>query len=178
MDIVNKNIIAGCRRGDRIAQLELYKLLAPRMYRSCFYILGKPEDAEEAMQDAVMKVLKSLENSTVNVDYIEAWSRKIAIRTAIDYVRRHTEEMEEFKDYFLIDEEEQETADEDDIAFSVEKIKKACGELPAGYRIVLSLYLFEGYDMEEIGEILGIKSASVRSQYLRAKRKLIELLDK
>jgi RNA polymerase sigma-70 factor (ECF subfamily) len=148
------------------------------MYRSCFYILGKSEDAEEAMQDAVMKVFKFLENSTEDVEHIDAWSRKIAIRTAIDYVRRHTEETEELKEYSIPDEDEQDTADEENVTFSVEKIKKACEELPAGYRVVLSLYLFEGYDMEEIGEILGIKPASVRSQYLRAKRKLIELLDK
>ena len=47
-------------------------------------------------------------------------------------------------------------------------------QLADGYRIVLSLYLFEGYDMEEIAQILRLKPASVRSQYLRGKRKLIE----
>ena len=47
-------------------------------------------------------------------------------------------------------------------------------KLPEGYRVVLSLYLFEGYDMEEIAQILHVKPASVRSQYLRGKRKLIE----
>ncbi|MCD8263248.1 MAG: hypothetical protein LUD02_03050 [Tannerellaceae bacterium] len=45
--------------------------------------------------------------------------------------------------------------------------------LPAGYWVILSLYLFEGYDMEEIAAIMEIKPASVRSQYLRGKRKLL-----
>ena len=56
--------------------------------------------------------------------------------------------------------------------------KAACQQLPAGYRVVLSLYLFEGYDMEEIASILNIRPASVRSQYLRGKRKLLEQLTK
>jgi RNA polymerase sigma-70 factor (ECF subfamily) len=49
-------------------------------------------------------------------------------------------------------------------------------QLPEGYRIVLSLYLFEGYDHEEIGEILGISESTSRTQYMRGKKKLLELL--
>ena len=59
---------------------------------------------------------------------------------------------------------------------SVDEIKAAMNRLAEGYRVVLSLYLFEGYDMEEIASILKIRPASVRSQYLRAKRKLLEII--
>ena len=58
----------------------------------------------------------------------------------------------------------------------MEQIKRAVKELPVGYRTILSLYLFEGYDMEEIASILKIKPASVRSQYLRAKQKLLNII--
>ena len=50
--------------------------------------------------------------------------------------------------------------------------------LPAGYRAVLSLLLFEGYDYEEAAEITGLKASSVRSQYVRAKARLLEILKK
>ena len=66
--------------------------------------------------------------------------------------------------------------DEEEIQYSVAQIKEATTKLPAGYRIILSLYLFEGYDMEEIASILKIQPPSVRSQYLRAKRKLLDII--
>ena len=66
--------------------------------------------------------------------------------------------------------------DEKEIQYSVAQIKEATKKLPAGYRIILSLYLFEGYDMEEIASILKIQPPSVRSQYLRAKRKLLDII--
>ena len=66
--------------------------------------------------------------------------------------------------------------DEKEIQYSVAQIKEATTKLPAGYRIILSLYLFEGYDMEEIASILKIQPPSVRSQYLRAKRKLLDII--
>ena len=64
----------------------------------------------------------------------------------------------------------------DQLAFQVDQIKAACRQLPSGYRIILSLYLFEGYDTEEIGTILNIQPGTVRTQYLRGKRKLLTLL--
>jgi RNA polymerase sigma factor (sigma-70 family) len=66
--------------------------------------------------------------------------------------------------------------DEEEIRYSVAQVKEACKKLPAGYRVILSLYLFEGYDMEEIASILKIRPSSVRSQYLRAKRKLLDII--
>ena len=73
-------------------------------------------------------------------------------------------------------EPDEEGPDEEDIQYSVAQIKEATKKLPAGYRIILSLYLFEGYDMEEIASILKIQPPSVRSQYLRAKRKLLDII--
>ena len=58
--------------------------------------------------------------------------------------------------------------------YSIEDVKAELKNLPQGYRTILSLYLFEGYDHEEIGEVLNISSSTSRSQYLRAKKKLIE----
>ena len=68
---------------------------------------------------------------------------------------------------------EEESLDEKDIQLKVEDIKKAVRLLPNGYRTVLTLYLFEGYDQEEIAEILGVTHATVRTQYMRAKQKLL-----
>jgi RNA polymerase sigma-70 factor (ECF subfamily) len=69
-----------------------------------------------------------------------------------------------------------ETVDEADMQYQVASVRKAIQKLPDGYRVVLSLYLLEGYDHGEIAEILQITEATSKSQYSRARKKLLELI--
>jgi RNA polymerase sigma-70 factor (ECF subfamily) len=71
----------------------------------------------------------------------------------------------------VLTEEEPETYD-------TGKIFKGIEKLPDGYRIVLTLYLLEGYDHTEIAQILGISESTSKSQYSRAKDKLRNILIK
>ena len=176
MKETNIHLIEQCRIGNRSAQLALYKQFAALLYNVCLRIIGNPQDAEEAMQDCFLKAFTRLEQYQAGTSF-EAWLQQIAVRTAIDYVRRQLPEGEDLTDDYaeLADED---TPDEEELQCSVAQVKAACQQLPAGYRVVLSLYLFEGYDMEEIASILNIRPASVRSQYLRGKRKLLEQLTK
>lgn len=66
--------------------------------------------------------------------------------------------------------------DATDLALQVEQIRRAVLDLPTGYRTVLSLHLFEGYDHEEIASILGIAPVSARSQYHRARNALLKII--
>jgi RNA polymerase sigma-70 factor (ECF subfamily) len=75
----------------------------------------------------------------------------------------------------IADKEDEEIIEPD---YNVDQVKEAMSQLPDGYRTILSLYLFEGFDHEEISEVLKISSSTSRSQYLRAKKKLIELIKK
>lgn len=165
-----KNWIEGCRKGLRSAQLKLYEHYARMLFASCYRILANTEEAKEAMQDSFLKIFTHLEQYHEEMNF-EAWVRRIAIHTAIDYVRQRSEELELLTDNLpdLAEEEE-----EEEPRYTVDQVRHAMEQLPNGYRVVLSLYLFEGYDMEEIAQILHVKPASVRSQYLRGKRKLIE----
>lgn len=174
MNRENEHLIEGCRRGERRAQLKLYEQYAQSLYLSCLRIIGKSKEAEEAMQDAFLKIFSHLDRYHEEQN-LEAWMRRIAIHTAIDYVRKESPEWVEITDQ-LSDNEPEDREDEEEIEYTVGQIKRAIQELPAGYRTILSLYLFEGYDMEEIASILQLKPASVRSQYLRAKRKLLNLI--
>lgn len=173
MDERITHIVEDCRKGNRSAQLALYKQFAQWMYVACLRIVGNASEAEEAMQDAFLKIFTRLDQYHDGQSF-EAWMHRIAIHTAIDYVRRQTPDWEELRDNYA--EPDSDEPDEDEINYSVAQIKKACNLLPPGYRIILSLYLFEGYDMEEIASILKIQPPSVRSQYLRAKRKLLEII--
>lgn len=73
---------------------------------------------------------------------------------------------------------EENESDEAEILYTVEMIRQTMQQLPDGYRTVLSLYLFEGYDHEEIAGILEVAQSTVRTQYIRAKQKLLQLLKK
>lgn len=73
---------------------------------------------------------------------------------------------------------EEKEPDENEVGYTIEMIKQKMKQMPDGYRTVLSLYLFEGYDQEEIAEILGVAPSTVRTQYIRAKQKLLQLLKK
>jgi len=66
--------------------------------------------------------------------------------------------------------------DYEEIRFKVENVMKAIEKLPEGYRVVFSLYLLEGYDHKEIAEILGVTESTSKSQFLRAKQKIKEML--
>lgn len=173
MDEILQQIIDGCRKGERASQVALYRRYAKWLYNICLRIVVNPADAEEAMQDTFLKAFASMAHYEGGV--FEGWLKQIAVHVAIDALRRKKEEWEELPDnYPLTDDDE--GVDEEAIHLQVETVRKAIAELPTGYRVVLSLYLFEGYDMEEIASILQLKPASVRSQYLRGKQKLLNIL--
>jgi RNA polymerase sigma-70 factor (ECF subfamily) len=66
--------------------------------------------------------------------------------------------------------------DYEDINMDVKKIHQAIEKLPDGYRIIFSLYALDGYDHAEISEIMGISESTSKSQYLRAKERIKDIL--
>lgn len=147
MEETNTHLIEGCRRGNRTAQLALYKQFARQLYVACLRIVGNASEAEEAMQDSFLKIFTRL-GQYQDGQCFEAWMHRIAIHTAIDYVRRQTPDWEELPDNYT--EPGDDGPDEEEIRYSVAQVKEACKKLPAGYRVILSLYLFEGYDMKRL----------------------------
>lgn len=172
-----QELIAGCRKRHRQSQLAMYRRFAPLVYPICLRIVGHSEEAEEAMQDTFLKLFEKLDQYHDELCF-EAWIRRIAVRTAIDYVRRRLPEEELIEETLpdVPDDEEELREQEEQTLLTVSSVRNALEKVPAQARVVLSLYLFEGYDMEEISQILKIQPSSVRSQYLRGKRRLIELL--
>ena len=72
----------------------------------------------------------------------------------------------------------EETPDYGQIKMDVKRIHSAMEQLPDGYRVIFSLYALEGYDHAEIAQILDISESTSKSQYLRAKQKIRDLLNK
>ncbi len=170
---IHLDLVERCRKGDTKAQFELYKIYYKPMYNICLRMVGTQVEAEDVMQEAFMKAFTKI-NSYEGVVSFGAWLKRIVINRSLDYLKKRKVKFEELNE--KIPDKEPETVDISEI--QMEKLKNAIQQLPDGYRVVLSLYLLEGYDHEEIAQILGITNVSSRSQYLRAKLKLREMLHK
>jgi len=167
-----------CRKGDRNAQMELYYRYYKAMYNTSLRILGRTDDAEDAMQEAFIKAFRRL-TEFEGRSGLGIWLKRIVINTSIDKLRKRRKLMEaELSEGNTPGEEDETSASEkeEDIEIQAEQIRKAIMQLPEGYRIVVSLHLLEGYDHEEIGKILGISNSTVRSQFARGRKKLTEIL--
>lgn len=132
-------------------------------------------DAEDVLQDSFTDAFTQL-SSFENKSTFGAWLRQIVVFKSIGFLKR---QRMDFVDMETVgDLPEENDLDEAEIWYTIEMIKQKMKQLPDGYRTVLSLYLFEGYDHEEIAEILGVAQSTVRTQYIRAKQKLLQLLKK
>ncbi len=153
-------------------QRKLYDMHYKRIYNTCLRIIGNREEAEEAMHDTFLKLFAHIGK----IDSEQAfypWSQSIAIRTAIDRIRKKKIYFEPVDNLAVV---EDEPVDEEAMMLTVERVKQRLAELPDGYRIIVSMRLFEGCEFADIAEELGIKEVTVRSQYIRGKQKLAQLL--
>jgi RNA polymerase sigma-70 factor (ECF subfamily) len=168
---IHQEIIDRCREGDAKAQFQLYKLYYKAMYSVSLRIINDGMEAEDVMQEAFLKAFQKIDSYKGEVSF-GAWLKKIVVNRSLDYLKKKKVQFEE------VNERTTELADYQMETKEVNTtvLKNAIQNLPDGYRVVLSLYLIEGYDHDEISKILSISNASSRTQLLRAKNKLRELL--
>jgi len=167
---IHQEIIDQCQEGSQKAQFQLYKLYYKAMYSVSIRIVNNDMEAEDVMQEAFLSAFKRIETYKGEVSF-GAWLKKIVVNRSLDYLKKRKVQFEEVNERTAQISDYQMGTKEVD----VEMIKKAVQELPDGYRVVLSLYLIEGYDHEEIS-ILDISNSSSRTQLLRAKNKLKMIL--
>jgi len=173
---VDKNIdlVNDCRKGNRKAQFELYKLYEKAMYSAALRIVNHEAEAEDVLQEAFLEAFTRIADFRGDTTF-GLWLKQIIINKAINCLRKRKVDLVSMDGVELAAEQ---TDDYEDLQWKVEEIKSAVKRLPDGYRIVLTLYLFEGYDHEEISHILKISEVTSRSQLMRAKMKLKNILEK
>lgn len=173
---IHEDLIEACKRYDRKAQNQLYKLYYKAMYNTSLRIVNDPIEAEDVMQDSFLSAFNKLDQYSGAVSF-GAWLKRIVINRSIDIVKKRKIPFEEINDDRHGEIATEEVADPEDAQQSIERIKACMEKLADGYRLILSLYLFEGYDHEEIGEIMNISSSTSRSQFARAKKKLVAMMN-
>ena len=168
-------LVAECKQGSKKASYELYRLYSKAMLNVAFRIVGNIGEAEDVLQEAFLDAFNKLKDFRQETTF-GLWLKQIVVNRSINILRKRKLELIELEGDHLENIPEEETDDEDDIQYQVAMVKEGIKQLPDGYRVVLSLYLLEGYDHEEISQILNISENTSRTQFLRAKRKLTEIL--
>jgi RNA polymerase sigma factor (sigma-70 family) len=169
---INAPLIEECRKGSRKAQFRLYNQYSRAMYNLAHRILNNREDAEDILQETFVECFRSLDSFRFESTF-GAWLKKITVNKCINFIKKKKIELV-FPDTLpaTVSEEDEE------VSYDTGKIMNGIELLPDGYRIILTLYLLEGYDHSEISQILGISESTSKSQYSRAKEKLRNILSK
>ena len=173
--LVRDELVERCKLGDTASYETLYQRYAKAMYNTSLRIVNNTADAEDVLQEAFIDAFRSLNEFSYRSTF-GAWLKKIVINKSINVLRKRKVDLVELDQSSAYAITEEHFLDEEDLKFRVGQVKKAIQKLADGYRTVLSLYLLEGYDKEEISEILGISHNTVRTQYIRAKQKLLMLI--
>jgi len=171
---IHQDLINACRGGDRKAQFKIYKLYYKAMYNTSLRIVNDTAEAEDVMQESFLDAFRRLDSYTAEGSF-GMWLKRIVVNNSLDALRRKKETVS-FEDSDLDPPDPGDTYDEEGIQYQVKEVKDGIAKLPDEYRVVISLFLLEGYDHEEISEILGISNQLSRTRYSRARQKLLEII--
>jgi len=175
---IHQDLIDGCKTGDQKAQFQIYKLYYKAMFNTSLRIVNDTMEAEDIMQESFLSAFEKINTYSGTVSF-GAWLKRIVINRSLDALSKKKVALEDIDSFPGIrDDSGDEMLYKEEVELKVEEIKKEIEKLPDGYRVILSLYLIEGYDHDEIADILGITSSTSRSQLSRAKQKLIGELRK
>lgn len=173
--IMHKDLLDACKKGDSHAQMKIYQLYYKPMYHASLRILGDTMEAEDVMQEAFLVAFRNIGKTDLSISF-GGWLKRIVVNRSLDALRKKKPQLEIEED--IPDEIPSESfyTSESTIEEKVEKVRRALEKLPEKYRVVLSLNLFEGYDHDEIGQILGVTPSTSRAQLSRGKQKLLQLI--
>lgn len=168
-------LVEKCKLGDSQSYHTIYQRYAKAMYNTSLRIVNNTADAEDVLQDAFVDAFRSLDDFHYRSTF-GAWLKKIVVNKSITMLKKKKLTLIDIEQSEIVFISDDETVDEEQLDYKVQEVKKAILKLPDGYRTVISLYLLEGYDQEEISEILGISHNTVRTQYIRAKQRLLQII--
>lgn len=162
-NINEEALVQKCLNGERRAQKGLYDQYAQAMYHTILRMVGQKPEAQDLLQESFIKVFKELKNFKSRSS-LGAWIKKICVNTSLTQMKKN-------KKFDLVELEDGAYMEEHTESFNldVKLIHNAIKKLPEGSRVIVNLYLFEGYRHSEIAEILEITESTSKSQYNRGK---------
>ena len=139
-------------------------------------MLRSVPEAEDVLQESFLKIFKNLESFKQDANFF-TWAKRIVVNQCINHQNKKGIDYTTDYDHEIEMKAASEPYVEDETEYTVQLVQDGIMKLPNGYREILSLYLLEGYDHTEIGEILSISVSTSKSQYARAKKKLKQIIE-
>lgn len=169
-----EELVTLCQQNNQKAQFEIYNSYCKAMYNVAYRIIKDEHFAEDVMQESFLKAFTKIDTYKKEVAF-GAWLKRIVVNNSIDFCKKNNRiQLNDFeKSVYKIEDQRNETIDE--VNFEEVKIKEvlqAIQSLKASYSTILTLFYIEGYDQEEICEILKISYANCRTTLSRAKDSL------
>lgn len=172
VDYKHKDLVDACALNDRKAQMKIYNLYYKAMYNASLNIVNDSFLAEDIMQEAFIDAFDNVKTFEWRSSF-GSWLKRIVINKSIDTLKNKNVIMPLNEDIIEIADEEN-NQDIEHYQYKLDEIKIALKHLSTNYKVIIVLHLFEGYDHQEISQILNLPYSNVRVRYLRAKRKLLE----
>jgi RNA polymerase sigma-70 factor (ECF subfamily) len=138
-------------------------------------ILNNRDEAEDVLQESFLTAFQTIQIFETQAAF-GSWLKRVVINKSIDLIRKQKQQVISLDDMIEVIPNEQESEVENQMDYDIETVKEGIQKLPDGYRIVLTLYLFEDYSHKDIAAVLNISEGTSKSQYNRAKKKLIEFI--
>jgi len=169
------DLVEKCKQGSSLSFKELYLQYVKAMFNTCLRIVNNTAEAEDVLQESFTEAFKNLQGFEYRTSF-GGWLKQICINRSINQLKKRRVSWIDIDGTDSYERTDEAVVDENEIQLKVESVKRSIMALPDGYRTILTLYLLEGYDHEEIAEILNVAQSTTRTQYMRAKQKLLQLL--
>lgn len=169
-----EELIAMCKNGDPAAYTELYNQHALAVYNSIVRLVRHTAEAEDILQESFVAAFQGIAGFASTGGF-RAWVKRIAINKSIDWIRKRKISFVELEPH-LVHLKDKEFTDEPVLQYTMDTIAAAIELLPDNYRTIFNLYAVENIPQAEIAQMLGLEHATVRTQYHRAKQKLLGIL--
>jgi len=170
---LQSRLIAECKLNNQKAQIQVYDMYCKAMYNTAYNFVKNEAVAEDMAQEGFIKAFRKIETFSEEVSF-GAWLKRIVINLCLDWLKKRK------LNVVSIDSNNIQIPTEDnwevDDSITMKCINESIQKLPDKYKVVLKLFLLEGYDHQEIAQILNITEVASRSQLFRGKNKLKELL--
>ena len=172
--IRQEELVELCKRGDPVAYTRLYNQHSKEVYNTILRLVDHTAEAEDILQESFVAAFKQIDRLH-NTGGFRAWVKRIAINKSIDQLRKRKIRFVALETECIFKEDEK--VNEIAFEFTLEAVTAAIEALTEGARTIFNLFVIENIPHAEIAEMLGMEHAAVRTQYHRAKHKILNTLN-
>lgn len=173
--ISDKELMDLCVSGIENGYTQLYNRYSKSVFNSICRLVADSAEAEDILQEVFVAVFSDISRLS-GVDSFEAWVKRVAINRSISHLRKKKVYFTDIEKTMIMDTTEEDMTEKQSLECKIEDLQNAIAELSVEARTIVNLFLFDDMPQEEIGKMLGLSHNAVRSQYHRAKKKIMQTL--